>query len=164
MMKKIILSLRWLLVACFGGYAQSGSTGKTKPATAQKPAADTTPALNLPPLPAIDTTAAPDDELTREVKKLLAKTGTLTAVLQNMAAMLDIQRRTPGQQLPVEFFDRFTNEVQNGRVERLLTNLIIKVYRQKFTADDIKEVNKFYDSPVGKKLAAETVNISTAAR
>jgi Trm5-related predicted tRNA methylase len=168
-----------LLMAGFTGYAQTKSS--TKPAATKKPVQKVDavkeeqppvvetieepqpPKPQLPPLPVIDTTAAPNDELTAEVKKLLAATGIMKATLQTMKNMLDIQRRSM-QQLPAEFFDRFTLYVENGRVERLMENLIIKIYRQKFTANDIKEVNKFYETPVGKKLAAETVNITTAAR
>lgn len=172
-----------LLSAGFAGYAQTKPASKpaTKPATTKKPVQKSdevkeepppvvetleepqAPKPQLPPLPVIDTTDAPNDELTAEIKKLLAKTGIMKATLQTMKKMLDVQRGAM-QQVPSEFFDRFTSYVENGRVERLMENLIIKIYREKFTASDMKEVNKFYDTPVGKKLAAETINITTAAR
>jgi hypothetical protein len=117
----------------------------------------------MPPLPAIDTAAVPDDELTREVKKLLVKTNAMGAAVATMKTALDGQRQAGNPQIPAEFYDRFGNAIENGRVSRILENLIIKIYRQKFTAGDVKEINKFYDTPAGKKLAAESVYIATTA-
>jgi len=171
------------------GYAQSKPAAKSKkPTTTKKttqPAAtDTTGDMRigaspddaskvdtsagmqaaLPPLPDIDTVAAPNDELTAKIKKLLKASHGMDAGVNTMKAMIESQRKNPSSQLPDEFFARFIGAIDNGRVVNLMEIVVIKIYRQKFTLQEMKDINKFYETPVGQKLAAETVNISEAAR
>jgi len=130
---------------------------------AQISASDSALLASLPPLPDIDTTASPADAFTLEVKKLLMKTNAMTAAAEGIKNIMDIQRKNPNAQVPQVFIDRFKAQIDNGRVTRLLENMIIRIYRSKFSLEDLREINKFYDTPVGKKFATETVNIMNAS-
>lgn len=125
--------------------------------------ADSALLASMPPLPAIDTADVPADELTTEIRKMLLRTNVMTASLEGLKALLTAQRNADNR-VPKAFYDRFTLQVENGRIARLLENMVIKVYRATFTVADIREINKFYDTPVGKKLASQMVNIMGAAR
>lgn len=176
-----LICLVLLLCAGITGYTQTKPAPKSKPATTktapsannkdQKPA--TAPpteqesqaqAPALPPLPDIDTTAAPDDELTREIKKMLVMTNAQGAATQAMKTALEIQRKNVGATLPAEFYDRFNQVIDNGEISHLLELVAIKIYREKFTVDDIKEINKFYETAAGKKLAAELPFITSKSQ
>jgi hypothetical protein len=182
MIKSITRSLLVLFLLAFGlnGLAQ------TKPATTKKPAASkpaakkeeqtplppakgevepapaNTPAL--PPLPDIDTTAAPNDDLTKEIKKLLGITSSMSTAVVIMKATIESQRQNPSVQLPEEFYTRFIGSIDNGRVGGMLENAIIKIYRQKFNREEIQEVIKFYETPIGKKMAAESASLADNSR
>lgn len=109
---------------------------------------------SLPPLPEIDTVAAPNDELTKEIKKLLVVSnaiGNATMVGRNY---LETQRKS-NPNLPAEFFDRMLQAFDNGTVSGFTENVIIKLYREKFTIDEIRQALQFYETPLGKKLAVE---------
>jgi hypothetical protein len=172
-----------LLVAGLNGLAQ------TKPAaTTKKPAATKQPAKPaakpdevkeempppmvdsavsatpvLPPLPDIDTTAAPNDDLTKEIKKLLSITNSMNTAVVVMKATIESQRKSQNVQLPEEFYTRFIAAIDNGQIGGMLENVIIKIYRQKFTKEEMQEVIKFYESPVGKKMAAESAFIASSS-
>jgi hypothetical protein len=172
--------LALLLFAGITGYTQTKPAPKSKPATSkpapsannkndQKPGTTAPPeesqaTPNLPPLPDIDTTAAPDDELTREIKKMLVMTNAQGAATQAMKTALDLQRKNVGATLPAEFYDRFNQAIDNGEISHLLELVAIKIYREKFTVDDIKEINKFYATAAGKKMAAELPYITSKSQ
>jgi uncharacterized protein len=178
------LCVIFLLTLAVDGYTQSKTTPKAKSAAPAKKTAkpvekkeavedeappeveklEKTVIPSLPPLPEIDTTAAPDDDLTKEIKLMLNGSGAMKATVETMKAMLDMQRKNPSSALPVEFYDRFLQTIENGRVSRLLENAIVKVYREKFTLQEMKDVNAFYASATGKKMAAEQSALTAAGR
>jgi uncharacterized protein len=124
----------------------------------------TSPAPALPPLPEIDTVAAPNDDLTIEIKKLLAITNSMNTATVVMKETINSQRKMKAAPIPEEFYDRFIGAIDNGQVGRMLENVVIKIYRQKFNKDEVSQIIKFYETPVGKKLAAEMVPIASASR
>jgi len=181
------LLVLFLLTSGLNGLAQTKPTTTKKPAATKQPAkpaakkADAgeeippappaagsvaapegTPAL--PPLPDIDTTAAPNDDLTKEIKKLLTITNSMNTAIVVMKGTIESQRQNPSVQLPDEFYNRFIAAIDNGRVGGMLENAIIKIYRQKFTKEEMQEVIKFYESPVGKKMAAESAFVADNSR
>ncbi|MFT3825478.1 MAG: DUF2059 domain-containing protein [Chitinophagaceae bacterium] len=140
---------------------------KAVPQTATKPAAATTKEEDEKPSEvdmlepaAIDTSAVPDDELTAEIRKMNKATGSMEAATSIMKQMIEEQKKNPNPQVPAEFYDRFLAQINSGRVSSLLENAIIKVYREKFTVEEIKQLTAFYATPVGKKVAAELPSIS----
>lgn len=174
-----------LLSLAVDGYTQTKTTPKAKSAPATKKAVKPAekkakveeeqgppvveelekPATpDIPPLPEIDTTAAPDDELTKEIKTMLNGSGSMKASVETMKYMIDMQRKNPSQTLPGEFYDRFLQSIESGRIGGLLENAIVKVYREKFTLQEMKEVNAFFSSPAGKKMATEQTALAAASR
>jgi hypothetical protein len=117
----------------------------------------------LPPLPEIDTIPAPNDELTKEIKKMIVVTNGMGTSETLMKGALESQRKS-NTSLADEFYVRMLQAVENGQISGYITNVIVKIYRQKFTVEEIREIIKFYDSPIGKKMAAESAPIANAAR
>jgi uncharacterized protein len=177
-----LICVLFLLTATVNGMAQSKTPVKSKPAAAKKPAKPVvdeevkeemppqveelektaiTPAL--PPLPEIDTVPPPNDELTKQIKKLLEVTNGIIASKTIMTGMLGTQRKN-NTTLPDEFYVKMLEAIENGTVTGFIENAVVKIYRTKFTVQEINEVIKFYDSPVGKKMAAESAPIADAAR
>jgi hypothetical protein len=175
-----LIPVIFLLTVSISGIAQSKTPAKSKPAAAKKPVKPVAveevkeeappPVVEeepvspaLPPLPEIDTIPPPNDELTKEIKKLLQVTNGILASKTLMSGMLATQRKN-NTTLPDEFYVRMLGAIENGQVTGYIENSVVKIYRTKFTVEEIKEVIKFYDSPVGKKMAAETAPIADAAR
>ena len=121
-------------------------------------ASDSALLASLPPLPVIDTAAVPADDLTTEIRKLLNRTNIMSAALQGLKNLMALQS-SGSPQIPKVFFTRFNQYVDNGRIGRLFENMLIRIYREKFTVAEIRDINKFYDTPTGRKMAAETANI-----
>jgi hypothetical protein len=58
--------------------------------------------------------------------------------------------------VPQEFWDSFKEKVDVNE----LVNLMIPIYDKYFTADDIKAMLVFYDSPTGRKVTATIVPLT----
>lgn len=54
-----------------------------------------------------------------------------------------------------ESWNALEEEFKNTSIDELV-ELFIPVYQKYFTIDDIKEIIKFYESPIGQKLAMKT--------
>ena len=61
--------------------------------------------------------------------------------------------------VPEAFWTKFENEVLSASMEDLYAELV-PIYKNHFTHAEIKEIIKFYESPVGKKMAKETPAIT----
>jgi hypothetical protein len=100
--------------------------------------------------PLLDTIPPPQDDLTREIKKMLEMTGALNLGVQFAKGLQEL--RSSGQDiLPKEFYERLYDEIANGNGKRWFENAIIKVYRKYLTLEDVKQLNVFYSTPAGKK-------------
>lgn len=106
------------------------------------------------PAPQIDfdTTAAPADEFTKDIIRLLA----IIKVEENDVKMAEL---TLSQSLGSDtsavnklFYTRFINELKSGQARKWLTNLYVKAYRSTFSPDDVKSLIQFYQTPLGEKL------------
>ena len=106
-------------------------------------------------------TAQTDQDIKRaEIRKLIELTGAAnvsTDALRQVIAPL----RASFPQVPDEFWDTFMKEV---RADDLI-DLIVPIYDRYYTRDDIRDLTRFYQSPVGQKtikvlpkLSAEAIN------
>ena len=103
--------------------------------------------------PFLDTIPPPNDDLTRELKKMLEMTGALNLGVQFAKGLQDLQ--STGQNiLPKEFYERLYDEIANGNGKRWFENAIIKVYRKHLALEDVKQLNIFYSTPAGKKYVS----------
>ena len=147
------------------GFSQSDTTKTKKTTTKKQPAP---PPKKLPDQdtkidvisvdsavssykePVLDTIPPPQDDLTKELKKMLETTGALNLGVQFAKGLQELQ--ASGQDiLPREFYERLYDEIANGNGRRWFENAIIKIYRQHLTVEDVKELNAFYSTPAGKK-------------
>ena len=147
------------------GFSQSDTTKTKKTTTKKQPAP---PPKKLPDQdtkidvisvdsavssykePILDTIPPPQDDLTKELKKMLETTGALNLGVQFAKGLQELQ--ASGQDiLPKEFYERLYDEIANGNGRRWFENAIIKIYRKHLTVEDVKELNAFYSTPAGKK-------------
>lgn len=98
-----------------------------------------------------DTAAAPNDELTRELRKMINLTGAIDFGLLQADNSADMLRQMEDE-LPDGFVDRFLEELRSENFKRLFENVIINIYRKHLTLSDAKEIVRFYESEVGKKV------------
>lgn len=127
--------------------------GEKPPPPPPPPGVEITPEPSIvPAIAPLDTVPPPADQLTHEIRRLLELTGALNLGVQ-LAKMMS-QEQNPS--LPQEFYTRFFQSFQSGKGKQMMENLVIKLYRKHFTLEEVTKLNKFYESPVGKKLIATT--------
>lgn len=97
-----------------------------------------------------DTSAAPNDDLTKELKKLLDITGALDVGVQ-FAKMMNSDNEQERNGLPKEFYKKMYEEMSTGDTRKIFENEIIKIYRKYYTLEDVKGILAFYNSEIGKK-------------
>jgi hypothetical protein len=85
----------------------------------------------------------------KEAEKLLDMVGTQAVMEQSMSQMLDIQLQQNPALAPYKgVMMEFLNE--NMSYESLKPELI-KMYSEEFTSSELREINAFYSTDVGKK-------------
>ena len=85
----------------------------------------------------------------KEAEKLLSMVGTQEVMEQSMSQMLDIQLQQNPALAPYKgVMMEFLNE--NMSYESLKPELI-KMYSEEFTSSELREINAFYSTDVGKK-------------
>ena len=107
---------------------------------------------------ALGVQAQDNQEYEKQVAKMLEMTHTMDAMKQifpQMTAML--KQQLP--QAPDEFWKELDASM-NGMYDKMI-KAVIPVYKKYLTLDDLKEIIKFYETPVGKKLS-EMNPIATA--
>ena len=110
---------------------------------------------NMPALAQSDTGSSPltttqQVDKINDIKKMLALTGAKYVFQQTLEQSL-ASTKSQHPQIPQEFWDAFMAEVS---VDEML-NRLIPIYNKYLSAEDIKELIKFYETPLGKK----TVNV-----
>lgn len=110
---------------------------------------DAPPALEELQLP--DTSAAPNDELTIEIRKMMSQTKSIEIGIQQGLAAMEEMKKTPVAELPEEFYERFKAELTSDSFKRILENYLINIYRKYLTVEDVKAITAFYETEAGKK-------------
>ena len=90
-----------------------------------------------------------DEASEKEAEKLLDMVGTQEVMEQSMSQMLDIQLQqnpalAPYKGVMMEFLNK------NMSYESLKPDLV-KMYSEEFTSSELREINAFYSTNVGKK-------------
>lgn len=111
--------------------------------------------------------AAPDAEAMKQAEKLLGVIGMEQTLTQATAQMVDAQTQqnpalAPFKSAMLEFFSRYIS------FESLKPDMV-KAYAEGFTTEELKELNAFYGSALGKKavklmptIMAQVAQIGTA--
>ncbi|TXK46445.1 DUF2059 domain-containing protein [Pontibacter qinzhouensis] len=89
---------------------------------------------------------AQDNAKTKDIKKLLEVTGAADLAMQALQTnMQTLKSSNPN--IPTEFFTEFQKEFN----AELLLKSIAPIYDKHYTHDEVKQLIKFYQTPLGKK-------------
>lgn len=93
----------------------------------------------------------PVDPATAEtVRRLLDLTGAARLAVQTMEAMVPAQRQAMPQ-VPAAFWDAFMAHARRDIAQ--LVDSLVPVYASHFTLAQLQELVRFYESPLGRRLA-----------
>lgn len=105
------------------------------------------------PVKNYDTTGVPNDAVSVEMYRLVDEMKLVDMAMQTakdavVAAKTANQNMTPEL---LKFYDRFTESLNGPEVRAFYRTLFVKLYRKYYTVEEMKEVQKFYQTAVGKK-------------
>ncbi len=86
------------------------------------------------------------------VRRLLDLTGAAKLALQNMEALLPAQRAA-NPQIPAAFWDAFLAHARRDIPQ--LVDSLIPIYAGHFTKAELDQLVRFYESPIGRRLAEQ---------
>ncbi len=148
--KVIILLIVFCLIALRVA-AQNNSTGM--PAAIQSLIGD----LKLK----VDTTAPPEDSLTKKIRILRAERGSLS--FDTVIKYQIISQQSGDTKRPKEFYLSLLDECQHGYAYHLVENILINLYRQCFTEKEMDQLVEFYKTSVGKRMMIDIFMITATA-
>jgi len=99
-----------------------------------------------------DTTAAPDDKITRKIIEIRQLRGGFNI---NEAIEFKLQEDRQKGDLSQEQFDKAAAFFSTGNGRKWLDNAVIWIYRKHFTYAELKQMAKFYRTSAGKKMGSE---------
>jgi uncharacterized protein len=102
------------------------------------------------PDPGDQKAAAIDPQKEKDIRTLLDLSGAAKLGMQVIDQMIT-QMRQIHPDVPPDFWDAFKKEANAED----FTNLVVPIYAKHFSDDEVKELIKFYKSPIGQKLVRE---------
>jgi hypothetical protein len=107
------------------------------------------------PVPQVDfdTTAVPNDDFTKDILRLLTVTNALNLGILFAENMPKEYENNPTMKM---LYARLIEDMRSGTSRRWFERVYVREYRKLYTAEDIKELLKFYDSPLGRKVVRTT--------
>jgi uncharacterized protein len=138
-----------MLAGSFSAYAQSAPSGQAPPAEAA--------ATKIDPAKEAD------------IRHLLDLVGATSLVKQSMDQMESTMRPLLANSLPPgeyreKLIELFLEKFRSKRDSSQVLALIIPIYDKYYTAQDIKELIHFYDSPIGKKMATVLPKVTSESQ
>jgi hypothetical protein len=94
--------------------------------------------------------APTDAAKTATIRRLLEVTGAARLALQGMEAMIPAQRAT-NPQVPPAFWDAFLAHARRDLNQ--LVDSMVPIYAARFSKDELDQLVRFYESPLGKHLS-----------
>jgi len=91
-----------------------------------------------------------DPATAQTVRRLLELTGAARLAVQTMEGMLPAQRQAMPQ-VPAAFWDAFMAHARRDVAQ--LVDSLVPIYAAHFTLAQLQELVRFYESPLGKRLA-----------
>jgi uncharacterized protein len=105
-----------------------------------------------------NTAAAPRDSAkTALLRQLVVRTQVADQAIAMLEASIPMQRQS-NPRIPAVFWDRFLVQAKARRGE--LVDMISVIYDRHFTADELRQLLAFYDTPLGRKLLAAQPTIA----
>ena len=86
------------------------------------------------------------------IRQLLSMTHSVDMAISPIEASVAGQRAA-NSRVPAVFWDRFLAETRNRRGE--FEALVVPVYDRHFSADELRQLIAFYQSPIGQKMISE---------
>lgn len=100
----------------------------------------------------LDTSAAPDDKVTRKIIELRHLKGGFNI---NEAIDYKLEEDKQKGEIPGQEFRIFSDFMKTGNGKRWLDNAMVWIYRKHFTYKELKQLVKFYKTPAGRKMSSE---------
>lgn len=100
----------------------------------------------------LDTTAAPDDKITRKILELRSLRGGFNI---NEVIEFKIEEDRQKNEVPKEELDKLAKFFKSGNGKKWLDNATVWIYRRNFTYNELKQLVKFYKTSAGKKMATD---------
>jgi hypothetical protein len=100
----------------------------------------------------LDTTAAPNDKITKKIIELRNLRGGFNI---NEAVDFKIEEDRQKNEVPKAELEKFAIFFKSGDGKRWLDNATIWIYRRQFTYDELKQLVKFYKTSAGQKMATD---------
>lgn len=102
--------------------------------------------------------AQDNEKFDKEYFEMLKKSGAIEAIDQLPATMLEqLKKSMPNAP---EGMVKEISDTLSASMKGLLTNKLLPYYKKNFTISEIREINKFYETPVGMKLSKMASNMS----
>lgn len=104
--------------------------------------------------------AAQDGEYRQQLTKMLDKSGALASADVIMDQLIPAMKQLTAKEVPADFWDSFRAK-WNRKTKDKLVEIYVPIYKKYLTLADLKQIVAFYESPVGKKLAAATPSMTS---
>lgn len=104
--------------------------------------------------------AAQDGEYRQQLTKMLDKSGALASADVIMDQLIPAIKQITAKEVPADFWDGFRAK-WNRKTKDKLVEIYVPIYKKYLTLADLKQIVAFYESPVGKKLAAATPSMTS---
>jgi hypothetical protein len=124
------------------------------PANAQAAAATTTTV-------AATTPATPDSVRVDLARRVLDLQQTGPVIVRELEASLEVQRRA-NPKIPEIFWTEFADRARRDMPR--FVEALAPLYAARFTREELVELLAFYESPIGRRLAAESETLSAAMK
>lgn len=98
----------------------------------------------------IDTSAVPDDKVTRKIIELRELRGGFNI---NEVVAYKLQEDDKKNETPKATLKMLKESFENGKGKEWLDNATIHIYRQQFSYKELKQLVKFYKTSAGQKMA-----------
>lgn len=154
------MKLRATLIAallCTAGPALAqSSTPSTQPAPQHMPGTPAPPgqtgagAQSAPAAEKVDPAKEAAIRHLMEITEVSKEGDNITLAITNQVRSV-MGRAIPADQLP-KFMDTFTQKFTASAPSSAVTDAIVPVYAKHFSLEDIQELTKFYETPLGQRL------------
>lgn len=99
-----------------------------------------------------DTTAVPNDKITKKIIELRALKGGFNI---NEAIAFKLEEDKLKAEMPAEDLKKLADFFQTGSGKVWLDSALIRIYREHFTYQELKQLVKFYKTSAGQKMAGD---------
>ncbi len=100
----------------------------------------------------LDTTAAPNDKITRKIIELRSLRGGFNI---NEVVDFKIEEDRQKNEVPKTELEKLSKFFKSGDGKKWLDNAMLWIYRRHFTYDELKQLVNFYKTSAGRKMATD---------